>query len=309
MTLGVTQEVRAAIAAARETKAVDFKARFDPQSLRDWCEITKDIVAMANSGGGLIIVGVNDDGGFPAQDASAVAQVDPATITDKILRYTGIQFSEVHLSAIRIWQHTVVAMRVGPAETPMVFTKPGCYDVGGGRQDRAFSQGQVYFRHGAKSEPGNSGDIRTWVNRELSRIRASWLGNIRKVVTAPQGSFVTVAPAAMADFAASELRPVRISDDPSATVYGRIDHNVTHPYRAMDVIPIVNKAIAPLCRITQHDVLCVRRVHAVESDPRFFWQPLFASPRYSPEFAQWLVARFQDDQAFFTKARDRYRQA
>jgi len=45
-----------------EGPSLDFKAYFDPQSKGDWCELIKDILAMTNSGGGLIIVGVNDDG-------------------------------------------------------------------------------------------------------------------------------------------------------------------------------------------------------------------------------------------------------
>lgn len=45
-----------------ESQKVDFKASFDPQSKQDWCELIKDIIAMTNSGGGCLIIGVNDDG-------------------------------------------------------------------------------------------------------------------------------------------------------------------------------------------------------------------------------------------------------
>jgi predicted HTH transcriptional regulator len=51
-----------AITAQKESKHVDFKAEFDPNSRHDWCEIIKDIVAMANSGGGAILIGLKDDG-------------------------------------------------------------------------------------------------------------------------------------------------------------------------------------------------------------------------------------------------------
>ena len=44
-----------------ESGSVDFKASFDPKSTQDWCELIKDIIAMTNSGGGTIIIGVADD--------------------------------------------------------------------------------------------------------------------------------------------------------------------------------------------------------------------------------------------------------
>ena len=48
--------------AKRETRSLDFKERFDPDSTADWTELVKDFMAMANSGGGLIVVGVCNDG-------------------------------------------------------------------------------------------------------------------------------------------------------------------------------------------------------------------------------------------------------
>jgi predicted HTH transcriptional regulator len=48
--------------AESEAADLDFKASFDPASSGHWCELVKDIVAIANSGGGVIVFGVNDDG-------------------------------------------------------------------------------------------------------------------------------------------------------------------------------------------------------------------------------------------------------
>jgi hypothetical protein len=41
-----------------ESAELEFKAAFDPASPSEWCELIKDIVAMANSGGGLIVFGI-----------------------------------------------------------------------------------------------------------------------------------------------------------------------------------------------------------------------------------------------------------
>lgn len=90
----------------------------------------------------------------------------------------------------------LVAFVVHAVSIPIVFQKPGTYDAGGGKQKTAFGVGTVYFRHGAKSEPGNSEDIRTVIERRLEFIRKSWIKGVRKVVQAPQGSqIITVRPA------------------------------------------------------------------------------------------------------------------
>ena len=51
-----------ALSRTTETTNVDFKSSFDPGATRDWLELIKDIVSFANSGGGHILVGLDDDG-------------------------------------------------------------------------------------------------------------------------------------------------------------------------------------------------------------------------------------------------------
>jgi hypothetical protein len=87
----------------------------------------------------------------------------------------------------------IAALQIEASDVPMVFTKPGTYQIqGSSRQKTAFSQGTVYFRHGAKSEPGNSEDLRQVIERRLEDIRRQWIEGVRKVVRAPQGSEVAI---------------------------------------------------------------------------------------------------------------------
>jgi predicted HTH transcriptional regulator len=87
--------------ARRESKRVDFKERLDLSKAEDWCEIIKDIAAMANSGGGSILFGIKDDGTPSGWDPSNVLATDPAHIVDKIAKYTGEQFSDFEIVATR----------------------------------------------------------------------------------------------------------------------------------------------------------------------------------------------------------------
>lgn len=49
--------IRKALATKRESKHVEFKQTFNPSLPGEWCELIKDIVAIANSGGGIIVFG------------------------------------------------------------------------------------------------------------------------------------------------------------------------------------------------------------------------------------------------------------
>lgn len=68
----------------KESAIVDFKECADFSSLKDQREIVKDIVSMANSGGGYILFGIKDDGTLSNIDVSPILNLDPAKLTDQI---------------------------------------------------------------------------------------------------------------------------------------------------------------------------------------------------------------------------------
>jgi len=293
-----------AVASRRESRHVEFKEKFDLAERQDWCEIIKDIVAMANTGGGYILFGVKKDGSASDWNPTPLCTLDPAQLTDKIAAYTGEQFSEFDVQEAERAGRAVALMTIRPVHIPLIFTQPGTYDIGGGKQKTAFGKGTVYFRHGAKSEPGNSQDIRQSVQREIEAIRKSWMGNIRKVVTAPRGHEIRVLPPEVIESGLPGATPIRIVDDPRAPAYRRIDPNKTHPFRQKEVVEGVNKALGGSRKITPYDILCVRKVYKVdESKSEFFYKPMFASPQYSQSFVDWMVAQLDADPTFFDNAR------
>jgi hypothetical protein len=98
-----------------------------------------------------------------------------------------------------------------------VFQKPGTYDIGSGKQKAAFSIGTVYFRHGAKSEPGTSDDLRAVIERQLEVIRHSWIKGVRKVVQAPAGSQIIAIRPGEQSAVTHLASTVHAVNDPSAT--------------------------------------------------------------------------------------------
>jgi hypothetical protein len=233
--------------AKRESKYIDFKESVNLEQTRDWCEIVKDVVAMANSGGGCILFGVKNNGVSSNWNVDPILSLDPALITDKINKYTGDQFSEFDIRALTRNDKKIAAFVIDAAQHPLIFTRPGTYDIGDGKQGNAFAQGTIYFRHGAKSEPGNSKDLMGYIDRRVDEIRKSWLGNIRKVVQAPQGHKISILPPNVFESDDPSAVPIRITDDPHAPAYKKLNPNVTHPHRQKEIINILGiVSIKPL---------------------------------------------------------------
>ncbi len=208
--------IEKALLAQRESKYIEFKSEFNVSSTGAWVEIVKDIVAMANTGGGCILIGASSSGIPNGFDVSNVLALDPADIADKIHKYTGVNFSDYEVHVAEKDDQRLAAMLVNEADTPIAFTKPGTYETEEGKQKTAFSKGTVYFRHGAKSEPGNTSDISKAIERRVERIRDSWLGGIRKVVHAPAGTEVKIQSAGVKETFDSSATPIRLVDDESA---------------------------------------------------------------------------------------------
>ncbi len=229
--------------AQKETKYIEFKEKIDLNMDKDWCEIIKDIVAITNSGGGCILFGIKNDGTYSEFDITNLFKIDPSKVTDKIAKYTNQQFSDFEIEKIEIRGRDVVALIIYSSPIPIVFVKPGTYNIGEGKQETAFARGTVYFRHGAKSEPGNSQDLEECIKREIERNRIFWLGNIRKVVKAPIGYMVKVLPPTVIESKSKKSNSIRIVDDPNAPAYRKIDSDQAYPYRQKEVVQIVNQKL------------------------------------------------------------------
>lgn len=292
--------------AKRESKYVDFKRSFNPASAGEWCELIKDIVAMANSGGGVILIGV-DNGGIPSKkDVQPVLNIDHATLVDKIHKYTGYQFSDIEIHEAKKQGEQVGVFHISGVEVPLVFQNVGTYEASPGRQKTAFSRGAVYFRHGAKSEPGTTEDIRKVIERQVKTIRREWLDGVRKVVSAPQGSAVTVFSGEVKESKSPGATPIRLVDDPQAPGYRLIDHDTTYPHRQTELIKVVNGMLPKGIQINTYDILAVRRTHGIGGDARYCHTPKFGSSQYSDAFAQWIVEEHKKNSDFFKEARGEY---
>jgi len=291
--------------AKRESKHFEFKDAFDVGSAQDWCEIIKDIVAIANSGGGIIIFGTTSLGSSTNFDCSKILQLDLAIITDKISKYTDNLFNDLEVLEINRNKKKHAAIFIEEVRIPMVFTKPGTYAISDSKQKTAFSQGTLYYRHGAKSEPCNSNDIKDIIERNLEHIKKSWLGNIRKVVSAPTGSTVQVLPPEIVFSSSSSATPIRITDDKSAPAFHLTKPDEIYKYRRKDIVDKLNSKLKGV-KIGPYDIQSIGFVFKIYENETFTYLPSYSSPQYNDAFVDWVLEQYKNDPKFFTKARQKY---
>ena len=278
--------------AKRSSKRVELNHGFDPRAPGAWLELVRDVAALANSGGGVVVLS---------------GDVEEERLHEELASHSEPEFEAFELHDMTRGGKPATAVVVeGVVNTPLVFTRTGRYRSAEGDEHVAFARGGLYFRHGAKSEPATGADVRDFIKRQLDATRSQWLANIRQVMHAPDGAEVAVIETAERD---EEGRPtlIRLTTDPHAPLYGQVDPDRSHPYRQKEVIREVNERLGGE-GVNAFDVLSVRRVHAVseETRPEFVHVPKFGSPQYSDAFVDWLVAEHERDPKFFTQAKAKY---
>ncbi len=277
----------------------------DVEDAGGWCHLVRDVAALANSGGGVLLIGLDDRGQPTGWDPSELLRVGQAAVVEQVAAHVGERLDGLEILEVQRDGHRLAAIDV-PERTgsPLVFEHAGRYTDADGVAQEVFAAGTTYFRHGGISGPARARDVARFAAREERRLRREVLRNLRRVSSAPTGSQVLVVPPATAPTASVER--VRLVHDPSAPAVALADFDVTHPYRQKEVIAAVNARIGGE-RVNSHTILCVRRVHGVDAQEELFHKPRFGSPQYSDAFIEWLVASHDRDPSFFDDAKAEYR--
>ena len=186
-----------ALSSTSESAQIEFKQDFNPSTQGAWVEIIKDVIAMANSGGGIILFGVDNSGKVePEFEAECILKIDPADITNKIYKYTNYNFSDFEIKEVKKDGKVIVALTVGgKIDVPIVFVKEGAYQTTKGKPKTAFAKGTIYFRHGAKSEPATREDMHQWLHKVRQETRDDLLERFKLLATLPEGSNIQIVSA------------------------------------------------------------------------------------------------------------------
>lgn len=291
--------------ANQESAILDFKAQFDPK--HEWPELVKDIVAMANSGGGKILVGVNDDGTPSGADVTKLLGADLADIVNKIRAVTDVNFADFTIDSALDAELPIAEITIGSSTTPLVFSKPGNYADVNGKPQCAFRSGTLYVRHGPKSEPATSDDIRSLIERHLERQRAELMSNLRQVIEAPPDATIrVVVPKDAADVTHIGGQAVRLVEDSDAKDAVVVDVNASHPYVLKAVIGAVKEHFGDKVPFNSADNLAVRRAWNIDAQKRYTFRPKVGSTQYSEAYVKWLIGQIEATPDFLTAARKKH---
>jgi hypothetical protein len=264
--------------------------RFDHSAERDWCTLMRDILALANTGGGRIFVR---------------APIDERGVLARLARFTDSGFVDVRVRSASESDDAAAVIAVGPAVFPVGFSLPS----GGDSVDAAGTTDippGFYFRHGERTEPGTTADMRSFVERLLRRVRRRWLRGIRRVLAKPitfdEGAAPKQRAAKRVKLERTVLQPVRIVSDPNAPALQPQDVDRLYPWRQKDLLGELNHRIGRRL-LTTYDVQAVRRYHRLDERPDFVFHLPGAGRRYSPAVADWIMEQFGRDAEFFHEAR------
>jgi hypothetical protein len=278
-------------------RLIQIRRSFDPNSERDWCEVVRDIVAIANSGGGQVVL-------------------DGSTSEEKVHQwlnlYTDSAFADVRIAPLEGNNSTGTVILIGRAKLPVGFTRTSICLTSAGEQGEIFTAGSFYFWHDDRSEPGTTADMRAFLERTLRRIRRRWLRKIRRVVDAP----IDLGESATSNRAAAKrkqrqlanLQPVRIVTDPEAPALQPQDVDRLYPWRQKDLLRELNSRLGRRA-LNSYDIQAVRRQNRLDEHPDFVFNLPGAGRRYSPAAAEWIMDQYARDPEFFHRARAADQQA
>jgi hypothetical protein len=240
-----------AAAAQRSSKYVVFANGGD---------VLKDVVALANVGGGVILTPSPPD-------------------VDAIREELG--FDDVELVSTERGPAIVVG---AAGDAPLTLDARG-----------------AFFRHGARSVPASRDDLKKFMDRRLAIVRKRLIGDIKRVIAAPEGSEIVAIERSEDE---RGERVIRITTDEHAPLYRAVDFDLTHPYRQKELIAEVNGRLPSAKAINSYEFQAIRRTY--EIDPDFVHRPRYGTNQYSETFAEWLVDRIERDPDFVARARAHY---
>ena len=288
------------LGAKRESKSIEFKEQFLPTDPRQSLEVLTDIVAIANSGGGALAIGIDSSGTASGTDVNHVLAHDHAKYCDFIRKYTLQNFCDFEVVEAEKDGHTVAIFLINPPDYPLLFERPGTYAIENNtKQVTVFGQGTVFFRHGAKSEHGTGDDIRKFMQQRIREMEAELLKGMRRVAESPRGSKIQVVPAGAADERPASAVGVRLTADKNAPGVIPVDRGVLCPYRKKELMIELRKRLP-----SPYDIQAINKVYSILSKEQFCWRPDYSSPQYSDAYVDWLVEKITGGTDFLRIAKE-----
>lgn len=182
-----------------EGKGQDYKSAFDVADPSAKLKLVKDLVAMANSGGGIIFVGRSETQ-TPGVDPSLTEDLDSARMADYADKYVAPASLDLSHGIEELDNgNVVINLQVEEANYPMVMSRQGTWSGFEPKKDKPlFHKGDIWVRHSSKTEKASHEDIRHWIDSAVQAEREKIMGRLTTYVNLPEGtSLQVVSPSGM----------------------------------------------------------------------------------------------------------------
>ncbi len=180
----------ALIGLGREEEALDYKRSYDltGRNTKDRVEMVRDVVAMANSSGGYIVLGVEEgrSEGTPLYEPVGIPEghlkgLDIDRLKPQIERHLNVPVP-VRMQVHRLDQHggrcfALVHVEESPEGT-IVLEKDGQYQDDNGRTREVFRAGDILVRDGGSSRRADQNAMREQLSKMRRREREKWTEEI-----------------------------------------------------------------------------------------------------------------------------------
>jgi hypothetical protein len=292
-----------ALRAVRPSKYVGFRRAFDPASDEAWCELVRDLVAMANTEGGALVLGLDRDGSAVGLEPAVFHALDLASVTTRVREHTGYDLPELELRRCEKDGRDLLAFVLEPVSVPVPFTKSLACGSSDGRRAMPISPGSIYVRRGARSVPATRADLQAAIDRRLEQERSAWTARLEQAIRIP--ARVRVSPGVFGDVQQVTdpgAPAIRLVDEPDAPAYRLENPDALYPYRQKELIARLRELLPEGTPVSGHTILTINWAHKTRERPEWTYHPKFGSVQYNEAFARWIVEQVEKDPGFLEKA-------
>lgn len=206
-----------------ETGRCDLKRGFEPSDA-SWPYLVKDTVAMANSGGGVLVLGVDDNGARHGLGQSLLRDLDPVKVNAKLEAKAPGGRLDTGYYEVSFYRRRYGFLAVQSNDALIVFDREwGFNPAGEKRQRTVIYPGVIYVRGVAETRPARQADLARIVQRLTEAGSQKFLARIEKLAAVPlSAELIAYDPASGGQgvrlVARGEGQPVTIVDEQPGAV-------------------------------------------------------------------------------------------
>lgn len=288
-----TELLIAAKSITTETKQIEFKEHYDPNNKRLSLILIKEIVAFANTDGGVLLFNIDDSGKICNNEHY---KIDLAPLVDKLFKYTGTQYDSIELISIKRNDGYIDALYISKSKYPLLFEKDGEYIINN-KTKYVFRSGTIYVRHGSKSERANSYDIRNLLNDRIDEHMHNFYDKIKIFIDTPAEELDSIS-------VIKQPNKIQFTDDPNAPEFKAEKSDKTHCRKLSYVVDKINEYVNKKHVINRHDIHCIKISYNINDKSKYCYvSQHYSCPVYNDAFIEWLKNEYDKDNMFFNNAR------